>query len=274
MIAKALPPSVKRLLYRFKPLARLIRGSLNLAVPTGIAEVEIAAGALKGYRFLLDLQTEKDYWLGTYETELQKAIKDWVKPGMVAYDLGANIGYISLMLADAVGAKGKVYSFEAFPKNYERLQANMELNEDGRRVKVIHGAVVASSDPVQFFIGPSGAMGKVAGAAGRADLHTESIEVPGYSMDDYVFDLGSLAPQVMKIDIEGGEVLALPGMHKILLDHRPVLFLELHGPEAARVAWEHLTAVNYRIAPMQSGYPTITSFDELDWKAYIVAEPK
>ena len=45
----------------------------------------------------LDLHAEKDYWLGTYEPDLQTAAWQIIKPGMVVYDVGANIGYISLM---------------------------------------------------------------------------------------------------------------------------------------------------------------------------------
>jgi len=77
--------------------------------------VQVAAGGLQGLRLSLDMQTEKDYWLGTYEPELQAAVADLVKPGMQVYDVGANIGYVSLLLARRVGAAGHVYAFEALP---------------------------------------------------------------------------------------------------------------------------------------------------------------
>ena len=101
-IARLLPDTMKRALYRVKPLAGLIRGGLNRLAPRGISEVEVAAGGLTGLRLRLDLQSEKDYWLGTYEPDLQAAIADLVEPGQVAYDLGANIGYISTLLARQV----------------------------------------------------------------------------------------------------------------------------------------------------------------------------
>lgn len=272
-LADLLPLSFKRALYRIKPLARLIRVMLNRAAPTGLTVVEIASGALKGWRLSLDLQSEKDYWLGTYEINLQAAVSQFVKPGWVAYDVGANIGYVTLMLAKVVGEGGRIFAFEALPENFERLKFNVELNGVSSQVLMIQGAVTAASTPVKFWIGPSGAMGKVAGAAGRSDLHSESIEVPGYALDDYVFRQGNPAPQVVKIDIEGGEILALPGMQRVLQEHRPVVFLELHGPEAAQISWEKLTAWGYRLAHMLPGYPAITSLDEVDWKAYLVATP-
>jgi len=83
---------------------------------------------------------------------------------------------------------------------------------------------------------------------------------------------GNPPPQAVKMDIEGGEVLALPGMRRILAEHHPLLFLELHGPESEKVAWESLTAAGYTLRAMQSGYPRIDSPASLSWKAYLVAK--
>jgi len=113
--ARVLPASVKRCLYRTPWLARFTRRTLNAAAPVGLSEVTVAAGVLRGLRMKLDLQTEKDYWLGTYEPGLQEAARQLIQPGMVVYDVGANIGYISLIAARLAGENGHVYSFEAHP---------------------------------------------------------------------------------------------------------------------------------------------------------------
>ena len=68
------------------------------------------------------IKTEKSRWLGTYEPELQAALREFMKPGMTVYDVGANIGYVTLMLAHRTGARGKVFAFEALPVNVERLR--------------------------------------------------------------------------------------------------------------------------------------------------------
>jgi hypothetical protein len=73
------------------------------------------------------------------------------------------------------------------------------------------------------------------------------------------------------MDIEGGEVLALPGMRRILIEHHPLLLLELHGPESEKVAWETLTAAGYSLHAMESGYPRIETPEKLGWKAYLIA---
>jgi FkbM family methyltransferase len=236
--------------------------------------VQVAAGILQGARLRLDLQAEKDYWLGTYEPELQLALRHFVRPGWVAYDLGANIGYLSLMLARLVGTGGHVFAVEALPANLERLRQNLALNHLQSTVEVVAAAVTDQPGLVQFLVGPSIGMGKAAGSAGRESIdYTEQISVLGLSLDDFVYAQGNPPPQVVKMDIEGGELLALPGMRRLLREARPLLFLELHGPEAARIAWQVLTQAGYSLCRMSPGYPLLPALEQLDWKAYLVARP-
>lgn len=270
--ARLLPMSVKQRIYRVPWLSRLVRSGLNRAAPQGRTRVKVAAGALAGWLLDLDMQSEKDYWLGTYEPQLQAAIQELVKPGMTAYDIGANIGYISLILAQAVGEIGQVYAFEALPENIVRLRVNLALNSMQDRVQVIAAAVVDRSGPINFWVGPSGGMGKADGSLGRDNLpYTQSIKVEGSALDDFVYRQHHPEPQVIKMDIEGGEVLALPGMQQLLSQARPLVFLELHGPEAARTAWEVFTTAGYRLCYLEPRYPEVTEMQALDWKTYLVA---
>jgi len=262
----------KRALYQVEPLARLIRRGLNKAAPHGLTEVIIAAGGLAGFRMSLDLQREKDYWLGTYEPDLQTAITDLIHPGMIAYDVGANIGYISLLLANKVSETGRVFAFEVLPENLERLKTNLELNGFTKRVELIPEAVVDTDKRVRFLVGPSGGMGKVEGSEGRHEIsYAQYLELDGTSLDSFVYNQGKPAPNIIKMDIEGGEVLALSGMKRLLGEAHPLILLELHGPEAAHLSWDTLTDVGYRICRMQPGYPELQSFAMLDWKAYVIA---
>ena len=221
----------------------------------------------------LDLQQQKDYWLGTYEVQFLHALQDWVQPGSVVYDAGANIGYLSLCLARLTGDEGQVIAFEAMPDMLDRLHTNLDLNPEGARVKVIHSAVTDRSGKTIFKVGPSGGTGKVEGAAGRQLQYTKMLEVQAVSLDDIVFVFNNPAPQFIKMDIEGGEVLAFGGMERILAEVRPVLAIELHGEEAARAAWEACQNHNYSIHRVTPGYPEIYSLAEMDWKEYILMVP-
>jgi FkbM family methyltransferase len=221
----------------------------------------------------LDLQTEKDYWLGTYEIDLQQAILQHVQAGWVAYDIGANIGYITLLLAKMVGENGQVIAFEALPANIRRLHENIRLNGLGSNVRVYPAAVAGHSGSIQFLVGPSGATGKAAGSAGRPENRLETIEVPAVALDDFVYLHKNPLPQLIKIDIEGGEILALPGMRRVVAEARPLLFLELHGPEAARVTWDVLSDAGYTLCRMNPDLPRVLSQVELNWKSYLVGLP-
>lgn len=272
MLAQTLPLPIKQGLYRFPPLARLIRGAINASVDEGLSVVEVAAGELKGYRVLINLKTEKSRWLGTYEPDLQSALRDFLRPGMVVYDVGANIGYITLMMARQVGPNGRVFAFEALPENVERIHKNVALNELSNTT-VVPSAVVDQSGPVKFYVHESVGMGKAAGSAGRQDeRYKAEISVPGLSLDEFVYAQGNPAPDAVKMDIEGGELLALPGMRRLLREAHPILFLELHGPESEKVAWHVLTGCGYSLHAMQSGTPSIESPDQLGWKAYVIAK--
>lgn len=273
--ARILPDNIKRLIYRSPALSRRLRQTLNQAAPHGLTEVIVAAGGLQGARLLLDMQSEKDYWLGTYEPDLQFALKHFAASGMTVFDVGANIGYISLLCARLVGSDGSVFSFEALPANLDRLKKNIELNDFASCITPVPSAVVESNREVSFLVGPSSGMGKVQGSAGREKPRDgRVIQVQGISLDSYVYDHAHPEPQLIKIDIEGGEVLALPGMRRLLHEARPTLLMELHGPDSLKAAWELLQIENYRISLMKSPFSTLDSMDSLDWKSYLVAIPE
>jgi FkbM family methyltransferase len=268
--ARILPAPLKRALYNLGPVSRALRRSLNEAAPTGPTEVTIAAGSLAGARLVLDMQTEKDYWLGTYEQDLQRAITDWVEPGYVIYDLGANIGYVSLLFARATGDAGRVFAFEPLPANQERLRKNLALNPT-QPVTVIPNAVANKAGTTTFLVHPSGGMGKLAAAPGREAGFASQLEVETTSLD--IFAASHPKPQLVKIDIEGAEVLALQGMRELFRTVRPILFMELHGELATASVWDQLRVARYHLHLMRGDYPEIHSTSELGKKSYVIARP-
>jgi FkbM family methyltransferase len=276
LASRILPVSLKQSIYRIKPLAGLVRRTLNRAAPSELSQVKIASGDLTGFTFELNLQTEKDYWLGTYEVELQRAVGELLTPGMCIYDVGANIGYVTLLLTRAAGAGGRVVAFEALPANVARLEKHVALNQLAGQVTIVPAAVVDQAGKVRFLVHPSTSMGKAVGSAGREKMedYLKEIEVPGLALDGYVFEQGCPPPQAIKMDIEGGEVLAVRGMQRILDEVRPLMLVELHGHEAARAVWDSLARHDYSMHRMQPGFPQVDSVDLLDWKAYIVGRPK
>jgi len=269
--ASILPAKVKRLFYRIPFLSKLIRKTLNAATPAGFTQVTIASGPAAGLDMSLDLHAEKDYWLGTYEPNLQLAAQKLVSPGNMVYDIGANIGYISLMCANLTGEAGHIFSFEALPKNIDRFKGNVAINHLAGRITIVHAAVVSQSGPATFYTHASGAMGKAAGSAGRDEDYLDSVTVNGVALDDFVYLDNNPAPDVVKMDIEGGEGNALLGAQKLLSSYKPNFLIELHGEVAARMVWETLISHGYQIHTLERNYSKIDNVAQLDWKAYIAA---
>lgn len=254
LVAKALPDGMRRRLYRLGPVTRGLRGLLNAAAAEGLTDIEIAAGPLVGTRMRLDLRTEKDLWLGTYELELLQAIENLAAAGMVAYDVGANLGYVSLAIARAVGPSGQVVAFEPLRANFDRLCVHLEMNAEGSRVRPVEAAVGVRTTRSQFLAHASATMGKLEGSSGRALQYTVASEVEVISLDDWVYQQGELAPGLVKIDVEGGEVQVLKGMERLLGQARPYLLVELHGPEVAGEAQGYLERTGYRLHEILPGY--------------------
>ena len=270
-IARALPQGARDSLYRLGPISNAIRSMLTRAVPDEIILVEVAAGPLAGLKMELDLKLEKDLWLGTYEPALLEAIQHWVEPGMITYDVGANIGYVSLALARAVGPKGQVVAFEPLPDNVSRLHSNIELNPEGSRVRVVEAAVGDRTGDTQFLIHRSGAMGKMKASKGRAEAYQDEIRVQVIAVDDWIEDQDEPIPGLIKIDVEGGEALVLAGLERTLKKARPMILVELHGPEAGEKALELLDAAHYRLHGLGASYPELQGLAE--WKTYAIALP-
>lgn len=271
--ARWLPAPLRRILYRLGPVSSGLRSALNRAAPKGLAEVEVAGGTLAGTRLILEMHKEKDYWLGTYEIDLQQAVNDFVKPGMVAYDVGANIGYVSLLLAKRAGMNGKVVAFEPLPENQDRFQKQLRLNREAR-IQLVPKAVGETSGKKEFLVHSSGGMGKIRGATGRDMQYKDTIEVECITLDDFVFKQRNPKPNIVKIDIEGGEGLALQGADKLISETKPLFIIELHGKEAAVECWQILTRASYTVHKLTRNYPEVASVTELVWKSYILARPK
>jgi FkbM family methyltransferase len=223
---------------------------MNRAVPHGIQPVQIASGDLQGKWLLLDLQVDKDLWLGNYEPDLAEAIFRFARPAGIAYDLGANVGYSTLLLARAVGPSGHVVAFEPLPNNAERLVRAVVLNGLESVITVVPAAVGAEAGRSEFLIHESGGMGRLAASPGREDGFVGALPVDVVTLDEFVFRDRRPPPQVIKMDLEGGEGGALRGMRRLLRELRPCLLIELHGLQASAEVVRELSDAGYRMHRM------------------------
>jgi FkbM family methyltransferase len=159
---------------------------------------------------------------GRYEPHVTRALCALLRPGATFVDVGANVGYFSLLAATRVGPSGRVIAFEPRPDNVALLRRAVEENGFGQ-VEIHACAVAASEQEISFCAsGSVQSSGRLmqAGEAGRELVPT----VRAVALDTVLAD----APRVdvIKMDIEGAEPLALDGMRAVLARHRPVIITE------------------------------------------------
>lgn len=186
---------------------------------------------------------------GTYEPEQTALFARWLAPGDTLLDVGAHVGYYTLVSSGLVGAGGRVYAFEPNPRNVRFLRRHVEANA-AANVQVVESAVSDRAGTVRFDFGSGSGTGHIAEAG--------TLEVRATRVDDFVREQG-ISPGAMKIDVEGAEVRVLRGALETLRRSRPVVFLSTHGPEVHGASLEILRAERYRFEPILGGDVAATS---------------
>jgi FkbM family methyltransferase len=213
-------------------LGRVLRWPLRLLPPTQV--VPILQGPLRGRRWIVGSATH-GCWLGSYELAKQRVFTRLVVPGDVVYDVGAHVGFYTLLAAQCVGPRGQVVAFEPELRNLGYLRRHLELNRV-TNVEVVEAAVAAASGWGNFRPGLSPSMGRLASAG--------ATRVPTVALDVLV-DEGLPAPGVVKMDIEGGEAEALLGARRVLTAHHPRLLVATHGREQHQACCALLAEIGY-----------------------------
>jgi FkbM family methyltransferase len=234
-LGRRLPHLLWGTLARFQHSGRATRKLTTLVThPLRHRDVRIFGGRMAGTRINLGGSYIR-YLTGDVEPEVQEALARYVKPGDVVYDLGANIGYFTIMLSRLVGDAGKVYAFEPMPDNVETLRHNLALNKIAN-VEVFERAVASAAGTAELILSPWSAAHSLNldGASKQNNRGEEDgvLVVETVALDDLVGTGEIRAPDFVKLDVEGAEVLALEGIRATMTSHRPLLMCELHGTEA------------------------------------------
>ena len=235
----------------------------------------IFAGPLRGRWWLLESRGKlARILLGSYEPEQTRLFREHVRPGDTVLDVGANVGYYTLLSALLAGPSGAVWefapaaivdcgahigtftllakrrfpraaitAFEPNPRNAGFLRRHAKIN-GLRQVRVEQAAVSDAEGTARFDFGTGSGTGHLSSHG--------AIEVRTLRLDDFCAANG-IVPRAVKIDVEGAEAAVLEGFAATVDAARPVIFLSTHGPEAhaACVAW--LRARGYALSPIVGG---------------------
>ena len=167
---------------------------------------------------------------GQYSESEVRIMRRFLRPGDIAVDIGANIGDLTLPMAQLTGASGRVYAVESHNDYFNILCANLALNEI-ENTKAIN-AFIADSEMVDT-AGPWGQFGYVA----------ENFKVPIITVDSFGLD----ACAFIKIDVDGKELEVLRSAVATIEKTRPVLYLENDVPEKSAPLLDYLLRNDYAL---------------------------
>jgi FkbM family methyltransferase len=158
-----------------------------------------------------------------HEESTTDIFKKLLKEGDVVVDMGANIGYFTLLAAQLVGAGGKVYSFEPEPRNFGYLTKNIELN-NYTQVNAFQKAVSDKNGTINLYVSnvETGSHTIIPDEEDKKEKDT--VEIETISPDNFFKDKGNRIDFV-KIDIEGAEPLAIKGMEGIIKENEDMKIL-------------------------------------------------
>lgn len=195
----------------------------------------ILTGPLRRKRFAMPGLEQVAFGLGTYEPHIVEAMASHVRPGMTAYDVGANAGYHTLVLSGLVGTQGRVFAFEPDVRNHRALVSNLNRNRVDN-VTTVAQAVCATTGVVSFASFDYSLVGHIAHEATPDDANLR--EVPATSIDDWVFTQKHPKPDFIKIDVEGAEEQVLEGATQTLAQYRPAVIAEVRDGDT----WNRVSA--------------------------------
>jgi len=192
----------------------IIRGLCNVAYLGDCTALCRVLGRYKMFADTHDVGLSSHLMLdGYWEMWVTEAIASRIRPGMVAADIGANLGYFSLLMAELVGPGGFLHAFEPNLRMVERLQKSLDVNGFGGRSSVHQVALGATDgEPMVFVVPPNepknAHMVPLNGDVpnGASLLHTQTLSGnPDWSEIEFA-----------KIDVEGAEEVIWSGAHALL----------------------------------------------------------
>ncbi|OJJ23548.1 hypothetical protein BKI52_04065 [marine bacterium AO1-C] len=182
--------------------------------------------SLNKIRFNLDISDLIGWYLYFgFKDHSTEIIFNLCNEGDSVIDVGANIGYVSLNIAQKVGANGKIISFEPDPLNFQRLSKNLSLNNFQNIVLENKGLAQKSGElNLMVFEESNRGMNRI---VPQGSTNAKSVKVNVVRLDDYLNENPLEKLNLIKIDVEGYEMNVLQGAQQTIQKFKPQLFIEL-----------------------------------------------
>jgi FkbM family methyltransferase len=202
-----------------------------------------------GIRFQLDLRDKiaREIYYAAFSPRDMRALHKLIGPGQHIFDVGAHIGYFSLLFAKWVGMRGSVTSFEPCPGTRERLLRNSSLNPKLQQRMQIHDVGLSDHDGYASIVSPdatNSGCNYIGACAGDIKITT---------LDRFVERNRISRIDLIKVDVEGSECALLEGARETMRRFRPRIVIEVNASTLARFGkgpidlLEQLWAANYEL---------------------------
>jgi FkbM family methyltransferase len=211
----------------------------------------VDAGPARGLNYLITLPQDKGIWTGTYELQLAERIAEVIRPSDVCFDIGGWHGFFSGLMA--LHGASKVFVFEPLPANARQIRKMIELNPD-LPIELIEVALGDQAGTAQLRVLPETSMAKLSNSSFQS-FHQKGdiIEVRLDTLDHLKEAELFARANVIKMDIEGAEAMALRGAKDLLQTDRPSLFIEVHSRALARECSKILADQGYFLEVIETG---------------------
>jgi FkbM family methyltransferase len=195
-----------------------------------------------GGQFFINLGDEIDaeiYFFRLFDPETTFLAQHLIQPKDTVFDIGANIGYFTVLFGQITGTACKVHAFEPNPLIFKRLEKNTAQNNFAQ-VKLNQRAVGSSNTTRTLYWTEERRSGDANLFSGKG----KSFEVDQIKLDDYC-QVEQVIPQIIKIDVEGAEFEVIKGAEQILTTAQPLLILEYNTLLAEKAGYHSQTLLEY-----------------------------
>jgi FkbM family methyltransferase len=216
------PPAARK---SVKLISRAVYGKLYWKLrPNSPLKVRLSSGGIlllnRGHSFTECIWPMPE----NYEPDVCCALKRLLRTGDVFIDCGANVGYFSVIAGSIVGPSGRVIAIEANPTTFALLERNLQANGFGTAINL---ALAANEGEVELFVPPAGDIFSTVRTGGMVASSTAEVtKVKSQTLPAILSSLAVERADVIKIDIEGGELEVLESSCDLLKTQRPTVICE------------------------------------------------
>jgi len=253
-------PTVLRSLRKIPLFGGIIHQMSHRILPVNeTVWAQVRSGPARGISLQLHPRTGEIYRRGDVERLIQEVLVERLQPGMVFYDLGANIGFFSLLAARLVGPTGRVFSFEPDAEVAARLRRNIARNAFSNTT-VVEAGIWSASKTVCFVPSDTSSPDRGTGRIATASDKTAFVSIRCIALDDFIRT--APLPDAIKCDVEGAEVEVLFGAEQLLERRRPTIIFEIHSESNGHRVREQLARFGYKCETVDGNHILAVASDE------------